>query len=499
MHHANRAPAGPTEPASTRPARVGWLDLSNGVSGDMILGALNRVLTDTDQHADVIANAVGALGLPVRLDVSMTSRAGLAAACVQVITNEWTGSEDATHQDGLPGSGAPGNAAPRDEHRRTWADIRRLLAGAPLSETVRERALATFAALAEAEAVVHGIHADEVHFHEVGALDALADVVGVCAGLDALGLDQLVASPVALGGGSARTEHGVLPIPGPAVLELLRANAMPGYGGPVDMELCTPTGAALVAVHADAYGPLPAMRVASVGVGAGQRDIPGRPNVVRLVVGTAPPADTPPRTGPLPAAPLPAAPMAAAPTADSATARIPAVTNALAVTDELLVETNVDDLDPRAWPEILATLLAAGASDAWLTPVLMKKGRPAHTLSVLVAMPLADSVRRAVFLHTPTLGLRETPVRKCALARAFRTVNVSGEPVAVKIGILPDGQIVTRQPEWDDVRRAAARLDRPARWVLATAAALASDTVRPNAARPDEGTDDDEAWAHMRS
>ncbi len=472
------------EPSRTAPARrgrIGWLDLSSGVSGDMLLGAVIGALTGAGRRTEVIADAVGALELDVRLEISTTSRAGLAATRVHVITPDTNAHDTNAHEGGIPGADHDNGYG-----RRTWVHIRELLAHAPLTAAVRERALATFGALAEAEAVVHGIPADDVHFHEVGALDALADVVGVCAGLDALGLDRLVASPVALGGGSARTEHGVLPIPGPAVLELLRATGMPGHGGPVEAELCTPTGAVLVSTHADAYGPLPPMRVEAVGVGAGQRDIPDRPNVVRLIVGTAVSGESP--------------------AADIAAAMAPAAMSAPdipAATDELLVETNVDDLDPRAWPEILAGLLAAGASDAWLTPMLMKKGRPAHTLSVLVPVPLADAVRRMIFMHTPTLGLRETPVRKRALDRTFCSVDVSGETVAVKIGMLPDGQIVTVQPEWDDVRRAAAVLDRPTRWVLAaaTSAALgtAPDTAGPQFFRPDPGTGDDPTPSGMRS
>ena len=221
-----------------------------------------------------------------------------------------------------------------------------------------------------------GWRPDDVVFHEVGGLDALADIVGVCAGFDALGLAGLTASRIALGGGTGASGHGghggaagpdaraasgqaarrryrrggrhpthaVLPVPAPAVLALLRAAGAPAAGGPVDVELCTPTGAALVASLASGYGALPPVVVEAVGTGAGSRDLPGRPNVVRLVVGRA--EDSP---------------------ADAA----------------LVLETNVDDLDPRAWPSVLAALLAAGASDAWITPILMKKGRPAHTLSVL--------------------------------------------------------------------------------------------------------------------
>jgi uncharacterized protein (TIGR00299 family) protein len=378
----------------------------------MLLGAL----ADAGVGVDVLTGAVEALGIGVRLSMSRVDRAGLAATKVDVYVD----------------AGAP-------HPRRTWAGIRALLADAPLAPRVRTRALATFAALADAEARVHGTSADDVHFHEVGAVDALADVVGVCAGLEALGLRRLVASAVALGGGTARTEHGVLPVPPPAVLELLARSHAPAFGGPADVELCTPTGAALVTSAADDFGPLPPMRVCAVGVGAGRRDLPGRPNVVRLVLGD----------------PLPG--VLGGEACDGE------------IRYEVLLEANIDDLDPRVWPEVLAELLGAGASDAWLTPILMKKGRPAHTLSVLVTAERAPLLRTLVFQHTPTLGLRETAVRKHALRRRSYTVDIDGQPVRVKTGWLPSGDVVTAQPEWEDVRAAAGALGRPARAVLAAA------------------------------
>jgi pyridinium-3,5-bisthiocarboxylic acid mononucleotide nickel chelatase len=391
--------------------RLGWLDLSCGASGDMLLGALVGAGVDLA----VIAGAVGALDLPVTLAASAVRRAGLAATKVDV-------------------------AAAPDGTARPWHDVRTRLVAAPLAPGVRDRALAAFGALAAAEALVHGVAADDVHFHEVGALDAIADIVGVAAGLEALGLAELHASPVALGGGTAATAHGTLPVPGPAVLELLRAAGAPAFGGPVDVELCTPTGAALVTTAAGGYGPMPVLTATAVGTGAGGRDLPGRPNVVRLVIGER-------RTAPA----------------------VPAET-------AVLLESNVDDLDPRLWPGILEALLAGGASDAWLTPILMKKGRPAHTLSVLVASDLAAQARRIVFRETSTLGLRETTVGKRALDRRFLTVDVAGVPVAVKVGLLPDGTVTNVQPEWSDAHRAAAALGRPVKRVLAeaTAAALAA-------------------------
>jgi uncharacterized protein (TIGR00299 family) protein len=316
-----------------------------------------------------------------------------------------------------------------------------MLADAPLPDPVRARVTAVFRRLAEAEGRVHGIDPEAVHFHEVGALDSLVDVVAACWALHDLALDRLVVSPVALGGGTVRTAHGELPVPGPAVLELLRGTSLGAYGGPAEVELCTPTGAALVAEWAHASGPMPAMTVAAIGVGAGSRELAARPNVVRLVVGDAADAEVGP---------------------------------------EIVVEANVDDLDPRLWPGVLARLLEAGAGDAWLTPILMKKGRPAHTLHVLTAPERVEDIRRIVFTETTTIGLRESTVAKQALARGWQAVDVEGVSVRVKVARL-DGVVVTATPEWDDVAAAAARLGRPVKAVLALAVAAAGGLARKDA------------------
>jgi len=285
---------------------------------------------------------------------------------------------------------------------------------------------------------VHGQSAEQVHFHEVGALDAIADVVGTCAGFVHLGVDRVVVSDVSVGGGTVASEHGRLPVPPPAVVELLRG--VPSAGGPVDVELCTPTGAALLTTLADGWGPQPAMAVDAVGIGAGGRDPEGHANVLRLLLGEAP------------------------------------VQERGRETTAVLLEANVDDLDPRLWPGVLGALLDAGASDAWLTPILMKKGRPAHTLSVLVAADRADGVRREVYRQTSTIGLREQRIAKHELDRSMAGVELEGHTIGVKLARL-DGEVVNVQPEFEDVAAVARALGRPVKTVMAEAVAAARGLV----------------------
>jgi pyridinium-3,5-bisthiocarboxylic acid mononucleotide nickel chelatase len=394
---------------------VGWLDATAGVSGDMLLGAC----VAAGVELAVLQRAVDGLHLPERvtLEAVPVQRCGLAATSVRV---------------------SVGDDAARP---RRLGDLLRLLDAAELGGDVRDRAAAVFRALAAAEGRVHGIPEHEVHFHEVGALDSLADVVGAVAGLHALGLDRLVCSPIALGGGRIRAAHGLLPLPGPAVLELLRAAAAPGTGGPLDVELATPTGVAVAVTLARSFGPMPGLRPSAIGVGAGSRDLPGHPNVTRLVVGEA---TDPSRHDDI----------------------------------RVVVEANVDDLDPRLWPPTLAALLAAGADDAWLTPILMKKGRPAHTVSVLVEQVQVDAVERILFTHTTTIGARRYVTGRTTLPRTSVVVTVAGEPVRIKIATL-DGEVVNAEPEYEDVLAAAAATGRSARSVMdAARAAYAADPGR---------------------
>ncbi len=391
---------------------IGWVDASSGASGDMLLGAL----LDAGVPLDVVSTAVSAVA-PEHVSLApepvLRNRFRATRCHVEV-------ADSRTH--------------------RTWRDVAALLADAPLDAKVRTRAQATFERLAVAEATVHGTEPEDVHFHEVGALDAIADVVGVCAALEHLGLTELVVSPVAVGHGEVRSAHGSMPVPPPAVAELLRG--VPSYAGAATvpaMELCTPTGAALLVANATSFGPQPPMTVHEIGVGAGGRDPEGHANVLRLLVGvSATRTDATPRSSPL------------------------------------VIETNVDDLDPRLWPNVLAALLDAGASDAWLTPILMKKGRPAHTLSVLVRADVADAVRTEVFRQTSTIGVREIAIGKTALDREMRTVTVDGHEIGVKLALL-DGEVLNAQPEYEDVARVATATGRPIKQVLAEAIAATQE------------------------
>lgn len=381
---------------------IGWLDCGSGASGDLLLGAL----LDAGVPLEVVAGAVEAVAPePVRIEAERVTRSGFAATRAHVVVAD-------------------------SVTRRRWRDVRALLE--PLDGNLRDRAVGAFTRLAEAEASVHGTAVDDVHFHEVGALDAIADVVGVCAGFVHLGLESVSGSPVAVGGGRVDTAHGSFTVPPPAVATLLRG--IPSYGGPVDLELCTPTGAALLAEWVTAWGPQPAMTSRTIGVGAGGHDPTGHANVLRLLIGDS--ASTDPGS-------------------------------------ELLLAANVDDLDPRLWPAALAALLDAGANDAWLTPILMKKGRPAHTLSVLVTVEHAAEVRSVIFRETSTIGLREQVITKAALERTEATVEIRGHPVRVKLA-RHDGQVVNAQPEYEDVAAVAAATGLSVKSVLAQATAAAT-------------------------
>lgn len=312
--------------------------------------------------------------------------------------------------------------------------IRDLLDRADLPERVRRRAQASFALLADVEGQMHGIAPEDVEFHEVGSLDAIVDIVGSCAALEVLGVERVVCGPITTGQGTVRAAHGQLPVPAPAAVELLARRGAPVRGIDHEGELATPTGVALMMALADGFGPLPAMTVQSVGYGAGSADTPGRPNVVQVVVGAAEPGTAAPSGQPV-----------------------------------TLLEANVDDVTGEIVAHTIGALLAAGAHDAWATPIVMKKGRPAYTVHALCDAALATQVSDAVVRETGTLGLRGSVIERWPQARADLTVDVGGQPVRVKRSA---GRV---KVEFDDAARAADRLGLPVREVLRRAESSAGD------------------------
>lgn len=397
--------------------RHGWVDASAGVAGDMLLGAL----LDAGADLDVVRSAVEAV-LPGQVVVSVDRvlRAGLSAVHVRV---QPTGEPPA----------------------RSWADLRRLIQQSGLDEQVRAGVLSTFTLLAKVEAGAHGVSEDDVHFHEVGAWDSVADVVGVCAALADLGVGQLSSGPVGLGSGTVRTEHGEMPVPVPAVLGLLRGSHLVVAGdGTLVGECATPTGVALLSALGTSTVASPAGVVLATGTGAGTRDVEGRANVTRVVV-------LGPRT---------------------------VGTGVAGDEDEdrELVElaATVDDLDPRVWPAVVEELLVAGALDAWLTPVHMKKGRPGTVVSVLAEPGDRNRMVDVLLEHTTTLGVRSHMVRRTALERRWVEVVVPWGSVRVKVGTRA-GRILSATPELEDCRTLAGRHAIPLRVVLRAAEAAAQE------------------------
>lgn len=378
--------------------RRAWFHCFSGIAGDMALGALVDAGADLDEVRELCRRIpVGGWGL----EAEAVMRNGIAATHINVLAEATTVVRTAAHINGL-----------FDEAR--------------LPERVRDRAVAVFGALARAEGKLHNRPPEQVHFHEVGALDAIIDVVGTCAALELLDVDEVHASPVAHGIGMIRSAHGALPNPPPAVVELLRD--VPVYGLDIPLELTTPTGAAILAALSVGFGPLPPMSIEASGFGAGTAQLDDRPNLTQVVLGTA--------------------------------------------VDELvpgqpvqLFEVNVDDATGETLAHTLSALLHAGAHDAWITPILMKKGRPGHMVSALADEAVAVQVSAALVRETGSLGVRGQTLERWPAARSFDEVEVDGLPVRVKVSA---GRV---KVEHDDAARAAKRLGLPLREVVARAEA----------------------------
>ena len=384
-------------------SRVAYLDCVGGLAGDMLLAAL----VDAGAELGTLQRVPRALGIEgVAIGVERVERQGIGALHLRI-------------------------DAPQDHAHRRYTEIRGLIEAADLPERARTRSLDAFRRLAEVEGGIHGVPPDDVHFHELGSLDTLIDVCGAFVALDELRVERVVSSPLPFARGLVQAAHGVLPLPAPAALGLLEGAALVGVD--TDAELVTPTGAAIATTVVDEWGALPPVTLEAVGYGAGTKDFPDRPNVVRVVLGAE---------------------------------------NARPTGRVVLLETNLDDFAPELVPDAVERCYEAGALDVWTAPVQMKKGRPGFVVSVLARPEAQGEIARALLEETSALGVRVARLDRYELEREERVVEVDGGSVRVKVGLL-DGRVVNLAPEHDDCATLARSTGRSVKSVWAEALARA--------------------------
>ena len=366
---------------------LAYFDCFSGISGDMTLGAL----VDAGVGIDVLRSELEKLNLPgYEITALKVMRSGVSATKVHVCVEE------------------------KEQPGRHLSDIRTIIEASALSSPVKQKSILIFERLAEAEAKVHGTTPDRVHFHEVGAVDAIVDIVGAVIGIDLLGITDISCSPINLGSGSVKTAHGMLPVPAPATAELLKG--IPCYGSSVPFELTTPTGAVIVSTLASSFGPMPQMNVKQIGQGAGNKDIQGQPNVLRIMVGEP---------------------------------------SSLYDEDRsILIETNIDDMNPQVYEHVIDKLMQQGAHDAYLTPIIMKKGRPAVLLSVLTDGAKENILLDTIFRETTSIGVRIQEVGRKKLIRDIAFVDTVYGKIRVKVS-RRDEEVLTVTPEYEDCRKIA--------------------------------------------
>jgi uncharacterized protein (TIGR00299 family) protein len=398
--------------------RIGYIECFSGISGDMLLGAL----VDAGVPFTSLEETASALNVGARLEMRKVSSGGLAATKVDVLTPDSPAS----------GHSHDGQAKHSHEHKhaphRPLSAILEIIRSAPLFEAVKERAIRAFQLLGEAEAAIHSIPIEKVHFHEVGAVDTIVDIVCAAAGCETLGVDRWLCSPLNVGSGTVKCQHGTLPVPAPATLALL--GDAPVYAAGPPMERVTPTGAALLRMLDVAYAPLPAMRIKASGYGAGGRETPGQPNVLRLLVGEeeSAPADE--------------------------------------VEPIAVIEAVIDDSTPQVLAYVSELLLEAGAWDVYRAAVQMKKGRTGVQMTVLCAPKLLPRLRDLLFRETTTIGLRWRLENKLALQREFIEVSTEWGKVRIKIARWPNGKIANASPEYEDCRLLATLHSVPLKQVM---------------------------------
>jgi len=374
-----------------------YIDASSGVSGDMILGAL----LDCGIESSAFQKKMAELKLPVEIAVKEVKRASLRGLKVDV------------------------RVKTKKKIKRKWSDIQNILEKSPISTAGKNQAKSIFKNLFEAEAHVHGRKFDETHLHEAGADDAIIDIVGSCWLADELGIRKFYASPLNLGRGWVKTSHGILPVPPPAVGELLKN--IPVYSAHVEKELVTPTGAAILSTLVTKFLPFPELCYQKIGYGAGTKDFPDFPNILRIFYGEAEEFKT----------------------------------------DDLtyMIETNIDDENPQILGHFLDLAMKIGALDVFFTPVFMKKNRPATKLTILAELGKIDALIRAIFLETSTIGVRYYPVHRRVLERKMLTVQVLGTEIPVKVARLEENEI-NIQPEFAACRKAAKKANRPLKEIM---------------------------------
>ena len=442
--------------------RIAYLDCFSGISGDMFLGAL----IDAGVSSQIFERAVTALNVGARLEISKVNRSGIGATKVDVIVIV-NGEKD------LPRVGRTGVSDPHEhsehhhpahhEHQhhehphheqgRSLAEIRQIIRKAHIGEAAKSKAIAIFEKLGEAEAKIHNVLVEEIHFHEVGAVDALVDIVGAAVGAEALGVDEIVCSPLNVGGGTVTCAHGTFPVPAPATVELLKG--CPVYSSGLEAELVTPTGAAIVAVLSSRFAAFPEMKIERTGYGAGSQDFPGRANVLRITVGEVTSIKN---------------------AGEGARTTQVRATHALQETIVVL-EANLDDLNPQVFGYVMERLLEAGALDVFGTPVQMKKNRPGTLLTVLVKTEDAEKLAEIIFAETTTLGVRRREETRQVLARKWVSVSTRFGDVRIKVASL-NGNVSSYAPEYEDCRYIAAERDVPLKTVMNEAMEAYGKSIR---------------------
>ena len=416
-----------------------YFDCFSGASGDMILGAL----LDAGLPFDELRHALGSLAIaPDDVWAERVSRGGVSATKFHVRgeaapfdhAHDHTDGHTHGHSHGHGSSSSGGSAglsaqATAHTHtaHRTLADISQLIDGSALSASGKERAKGLFGKLAEVEASIHGTSIEAVHLHEVGALDSIIDIVGTVFALEALGVDRVVSSPLNVGSGSVRSAHGLLPVPAPATVRLLEG--VPIYSGAERVELLTPTGALLITAYADAFGLLPDMRLRSIGYGAGSRDFHSSPNVLRVLIGDTDPG------------------------------------HAHAV---VVIEAEIDDMNPQIFGVLMDRLLADGALDVFYTAIQMKKNRPGTLVSIVAPPQARERLTAIVFRETTTIGVRFREMSRECLERETVTVQTPFGAVGIKLA-RRGGEVLNAAPEFEDCARLAAASGRPVKDVQAAA------------------------------